>query len=69
MERGVKVVNKNNGLLTSHGIQETQTCLRKEEGTALERLCTEVSGGTRLGCILPLEKRSRLAVDEGSSVF
>lgn len=35
MERGVSIANKNNGHLMLAGLQESQTCLGKKEGTGL----------------------------------
>ena len=68
MERVVRVPNKNNGLLVLAGIQETQTCLGRKEGTGKGGASPEVPGGTRLSCTLQLCERPRPAVDEGTNV-
>lgn len=46
MERVVRVPNKNNGLLVLAGIQETQTCLGRKEGTGKGGASPEVPGGS-----------------------
>lgn len=57
MKRGVRIVNKNNGHFMLAGLQETQTCLGKKEGTGLgEAFYRSPWRDQSLGCTPSLAK-------------